>query len=241
MFYYYVFFSVYKYKIGENKLSILQERDSYCKVITQLGGVVSTESNFDLTATHLLCLRPLRNEKLLASVAAGKWILHVSYIRECEIAGKFISEEDYEWGNPRSKDNLPKLDNDLEKSLAAAAYRWRIKLKNQTIGAFKDMIAMLMVPQDKRGQFERLINAGGGIVVQAKPPYNLSQTDKKVTHCFIQVNKLEQPVDWAMLASKGILCFAPQHLNQHLIAVDPINPRDCVIAEFKKYLALLPK
>jgi len=51
---------------------------------------VSTDVNFDNSATHLLCVRPSRNEKMLGSIAAGKWVLHYSYLRDSEQNGKFL-------------------------------------------------------------------------------------------------------------------------------------------------------
>lgn len=226
-------------KILKFMLSGVKERSAYEQVIENLGGQVSTDPNFDITATHLICVRPARNEKMLASIAAGKWILHCSYLRDSETAGKFLDENNYEWGNPKMTTVEPKLTNEIEHTLASAAHRWRVKRKNGDGGAFEGMIAMLLVTKDKHEQFKRLIQAGGGSVVEAKPPYS-SQKDKKATHCFVS-NKSNQPTDWAMLASKGILCFQPQFLNLQLTTNEPINPRDHVLQEFKKYLALVPQ
>lgn len=220
-------------------VSGIKDRPEYEKVLGDLGGQISADINYDSTATHLLCVRPSRNEKILASIAAGKWILHCSYLRDCEAAGKFLDENSYEWGNPKMLDVEPKLVNESEQTLAMAAHRWRVKRQNGSGGAFDGMVAMLLVNKDKYEQFERLINAGGGLVVQAKPPYTSSK-GKKVTHCFVS-NKGNQPIDWAMLASKGILCFQPHFLNLQLTTIEPINPRDHVLPEFKKYLALVPK
>ncbi|KAK0170881.1 hypothetical protein PV328_008672 [Microctonus aethiopoides] len=149
-----------------------KDRSNNEEIIKHLGGEVSQDATFDATATHLLCVKPSRNEKMLDSIAAGKRILHCSYLRDCE--------------------------------RAAAANRWRVKLQGTGKCAFNGMVAMLMMPNEKHDQLARLIEAGGGTVVQAKPPYDTSPNGKKVTQCFIQINKLEQPVDWAMLASKGI-------------------------------------
>ncbi|XP_015119451.1 DNA topoisomerase 2-binding protein 1 isoform X2 [Diachasma alloeum] len=221
-------------------LSGIKDREYHEALIRKLGGEVSTQSVFDDSATHLLCIRPSRNEKMLGSIAGGKWVLHSSYLRDCETAGRFIDEESYEWGNALNKDNVPSIDVESEKTIAAAAHRWRMTLKNSRKGAFEGIVAMLMVNKDKYDQFERLIKAGGGTVVQAKPPYDSSPSEKKITHCFI-ANRTGQPMDWAMLASKGIMCFPPQFLNTLLTTNGPLNPRDHVIPEFKKYLALLPK
>jgi len=63
----------------------------YEQVIQNLGGEVSTDSKYDNSATHLLCIRLSRNEKMLGSIAAGKWLLHTSYLRDCEREGKFLN------------------------------------------------------------------------------------------------------------------------------------------------------
>jgi topoisomerase (DNA) II binding protein 1 len=41
----------------------------------------------------ILCVilgNPARNEKFLASVASGKWVLHKSYFEACRQEGKFV-------------------------------------------------------------------------------------------------------------------------------------------------------
>ncbi|XP_015595302.1 DNA topoisomerase 2-binding protein 1-A isoform X2 [Cephus cinctus] len=222
-------------------LSGIKDRNAYEEVIKILGGEVSTEQNFDMSATHLLCIRPSRNEKMLSSIAAGKWVLHCTYLRDCEQQGKFIDEEKYEWGNPKSKGVIPEPTGETEKLIAAAAYKWRIKILQEPGGAFQNMVALLLVQKEKYDQFQRLICAGGGVVVQAKPPYVSSTNGRKITHCFIQLKQMDHQADWAMMASKGILCFLPQYLSEHLTAENPLNPRECVIPEFRKYLALIPK
>lgn len=58
--------------------------------IEQLGGLVSDLANYDPSCTHLLCTKPARNEKSLSCMAAGKWVLHVSYLEKCVEAGKFL-------------------------------------------------------------------------------------------------------------------------------------------------------
>ncbi|XP_029032844.2 DNA topoisomerase 2-binding protein 1 isoform X2 [Osmia bicornis bicornis] len=222
-------------------LSGIKDRTAYEQVIKDLGGDVSSDPTFDITATHLLCIRPSRNEKMLGSIASGKWVLHCMYLRDSEQEGKFLDEEKYEWGNPESKDVIPAPNGEIEETIAAAAYRWRLKLLKEPNGPFDNMVALLLVAGDKYDQFKRLIEAGGGRVVQARPPYDTSPTGKKITHCFVNVRQVSQPIDWAMLASKGILCFMPQYLSDYLTARTPLNPRECVIPEFKKYLTLLPK
>ncbi|XP_050451407.1 DNA topoisomerase 2-binding protein 1-A isoform X2 [Cataglyphis hispanica] len=226
-------------------LSGIKDKAVCEQVIQDLGGDVSTDSKYDNSATHLLCIRLSRNEKMLGSIAAGKWLLHISYLRDCEQEGRFLDEEKYEWGNPKSEDTIPEPNGMIEQAIAAAAYKWRQRLQKELDGPFSNMVALLMVSEDKHDQFKRLIEAGGGSVTQARfeyrPPYDASSCGRRITHCFVNVKQLNQPVDWAMLASKGILCFLPQYLSDCLLAEEPLNPRDCVLPEFKKYLTLLPK
>ncbi|XP_076755410.1 mutagen-sensitive 101 isoform X1 [Xylocopa sonorina] len=222
-------------------LSGIKDKSAYEQVIKDLGGDVSLDPNFDASATHLLCIRPSRNEKMLSSIASGKWILHCMYLRDSEQEGYFLDEEKYEWGNPKSKSIIPDPTGEIEETIAAAVYRWRLNLLKEPHGPFYNMVALILASAEKYDQFKRLIEAGGGKVVQARPPYDTSPTGKKITHCFVNIRQVSQPIDWAMLASKGILCFMPQYLSDYLTAQTPLNPRECVIPEFKKYLTLLPK
>lgn len=46
--------------------------------------------SFDPSCSHIIVGTPLRNEKYLAAMAAGKWILHRSYLEACRSVGRFI-------------------------------------------------------------------------------------------------------------------------------------------------------
>lgn len=54
------------------------------------GGSVIEKQAFDPSCTHIVVGHPLRNEKYLASLAAGKWVLHRSYLEACRAAGRFV-------------------------------------------------------------------------------------------------------------------------------------------------------
>lgn len=64
-----------------------------------------------------------RNEKYLAAVAAGKWVLHKSYLEASRQAGFFVDEAPHEWGQ--------EVPGEPPNKLAAAARRWRLKLRQQ--------------------------------------------------------------------------------------------------------------
>ena len=68
---------------SEDRVGIIQQLQS-------LGGKVSELDAYDPSATYLICYKPMRNEKTLSFMAAGKWILHVSYVSESVKAGKLL-------------------------------------------------------------------------------------------------------------------------------------------------------
>lgn len=68
----------------------MQDRDYYESIIMSLGGEVTSKSTFDPSATHLVCSRPVRSEKLLASIASGKWVLHKGYLDASQKEKHFI-------------------------------------------------------------------------------------------------------------------------------------------------------
>ncbi|KAK5649872.1 hypothetical protein RI129_000901 [Pyrocoelia pectoralis] len=74
--------------------------------LEKLGAVIVHSINFDSSSTHLICSTLSRNEKILASISAGKWILHESYVDECVTQRIFVDEEMFEFGNPRFIGNV---------------------------------------------------------------------------------------------------------------------------------------
>lgn len=60
------------------------------KYIALIGGIVLDKQSFDPSCSHIIVGTPLRNEKYLAAMAAGKWILHRSYLEACRSVSRFI-------------------------------------------------------------------------------------------------------------------------------------------------------
>merc|ERR1712198_54784 len=113
-------------------------------------------AEFDASVTHMLTSRVSRSEKMLCSVAAGKWVLHPSYIHGSLKEGKWQDESKYEWGN--LDNNLIENKSTLDWKLATAARKWRL----DEGGAFDGMKFILNMQGSKLGAFHRLIQAGGG-------------------------------------------------------------------------------
>ncbi|NXX90266.1 TOPB1 protein, partial [Centropus bengalensis] len=204
-----------------------QERFDYCHLIEELGGVVLEKQCFDPSCTHIVVGHPLRNEKFLASMAAGKWVLHRSYLEACRGAGCFVQAQDYEWGSNSILNVLPGI-NVNQKKLALAAMRWRKKIhkgRQETgvvEGAFSGWKVILNVDQTKEAGFRRLLQSGGAKVFSS---HSVS-VFKEATHLFADFSKLkpdDSRVNAAEAAAQGVKCLKPEYIADFLIQ-DPPPP-----------------
>ncbi|XP_069689282.1 DNA topoisomerase 2-binding protein 1-A isoform X2 [Periplaneta americana] len=214
-------------------LSGIMERDHYESIIQSLGGEVTDKSTFDSSATHIVCSRPVRSEKLLASIASGKWALHKSYLDASQKQQHFIQEEEYEWGNPSAMSLMRDFKpGSIENDLALSAHRWRCRLTGSTSGAFMGMTALVCISREREEAFKRLILAGGGRLV------DFSNLDE-ATHCFVELNKVPLPIDLSILVKKRIPCVPALYLNDYLIKNPPPQAHDCVVPEYRQLLQTL--
>ncbi|XP_010021745.1 PREDICTED: DNA topoisomerase 2-binding protein 1, partial [Nestor notabilis] len=206
-----------------------EERFDYCHLIEELGGVLLEKQCFDPSCTHTVVGHPLRNEKFLASMAAGKWVLHRSYLEACRGAGCFVQEEDYEWGSNSILSVLPGISIN-QKKLALAAMRWRKKIhkgRQETgivEGAFSGWKVILNVDQTKEAGFRRLLQSGGAKVFSG---HSVSLF-KEATHLFADFNKLkpeDSRVNVAEAAAQGVNCLKPEYIADYLIQ-DPPPPME---------------
>jgi len=205
--------------------------ESVSKAVEKLGGKVSTLGQYDSAATHMLAVKVSRSEKMLGSVAAGKWVLHPDYVTSSLAAGRWLAEEQYEWGNPE----MQYLENSssTEVKLAKAARKWRVANSDGAdAGAFSGIQAILHMPLQKKGPFSRLIESGGGTVLDVKAPYSGPST---ATHCFTEPKFLTTPgqVDLAGMAGRGIPVMQPIFLNDFLTKEEPVKVEDYLLEDFK--------
>uniref|UniRef100_A0A8C8E8H1 DNA topoisomerase II binding protein 1 n=1 Tax=Otus sunia TaxID=257818 RepID=A0A8C8E8H1_9STRI len=217
-----------------------QERFDYCHLIEELGGTVLEKQCFDPSCTHIVVGHPLRNEKFLASMAAGKWVLHRSYLEACRGAGCFVQEEDYEWGSNSILNVLPGI-NVNQKKLALAAMRWRKKIhkgKQETgivEGAFSGWKVILNVDQTKEAGFRRLLQSGGAKVFSG---HSVSLF-KEATHLFVDFSKLKPDdarVSVAEAAAQGVNCLKPEYIADYLIQDPPPPMQSYCLPEAESYL-----
>ncbi|NWU92992.1 TOPB1 protein, partial [Upupa epops] len=207
-----------------------QERFDYSHLIEELGGTVLEKQCFDPSCTHIVVGHPLRNEKFLASMAAGKWVLHCSYLEACRGAGCFVQAQDYEWGSSSILNVLPGI-NINQRKLALAAMRWRKRIhtgRQETgiaEGAFSGWKVILNVDQTKEAGFRRLLQSGGAKVFAG----HAVSLFKEATHLFADFSKLkpdDSRVNVAEAAAQGVNCLRPEYIADYLIQ-DPPPPMEC--------------
>ncbi|EDW48793.1 GM17634, partial [Drosophila sechellia] len=182
--------------------------------ITQLGGKVCENLvNYDDSCTHLLCERPNRGEKMLACIAAGKWILNIQYIDQSHARGGFLDETLYEWGNPKAI-NLPTLAPE-EEPIAAAVHRWRTELSamNERSGA----------------PIRNVLRAGGACILEPTTPFSKDPVAKSASHCFVDVKKAPlSPQDMEYLHKCGVQVLSQIAINAYLM-----NGRDADLGKYQ--------
>lgn len=72
-------------------ISCAENTNTIVKLIHSLGGTVGADiSKYDSKCTHFICDKPSRSEKMMSCIAAGKWVLHLSYIQKSSEAKRFL-------------------------------------------------------------------------------------------------------------------------------------------------------
>lgn len=203
-----------------------EEREQLAKDLEEMGAKMSTSSVYDPSVTHLICPKPGKNEKALASMASGKWILHVSYIEKSKKAGRFLNEEEFEFGNPKARN---KQFYDPKDSYV---YHWRRKISERGYGAFHDMRAIVVA--EKRNALINVIEAGGGVVIDSEPPY---KDTVDATHCLMELKMIKNVSQYVPLAQQGIKCYNIFYISHHLLNAENRNEdfKDFIIPHFSNY------
>ncbi|XP_077772515.1 DNA topoisomerase 2-binding protein 1 isoform X1 [Podarcis muralis] len=202
-----------------------QARIDYYHMIEELGGVVLEKQCFDPRCTHTIVGHPIGNEKFLASMAAGKWVLHCSYLDACRTVQRFLPEEDFEWGSNSILSAASEI-TESQKNLAVAAMRWRKIIQRRreeagiTEGAFRGWKVILNVDPAKEAGFKRLLESGGAKVL----PAHSASVFREATHLFADFNKLKPEdlrVNLGEASAQGVNCLKPEYIADYLIQEQP--------------------
>jgi len=195
------------------------ERMRLSRIIEKLGGCNLDSSSLDPTSTHLVIGDLIHSEKCLSAIAAGKWVIHPSYIDECEKAGRFLKEDKYEWANVQDL-------SQTKRKFAKAAQTWRIRLDNirsnlpaserNRAGAFSDWTVILYTEKERKEKFKRLLEAGSAKVLNMQPPFS---NVTGVTHAFIEFNKVQtnDGIDIKALVASGVHCVKMDYTGHFLL------------------------
>uniref|UniRef100_A0A0P4VX53 BRCT domain-containing protein n=1 Tax=Scylla olivacea TaxID=85551 RepID=A0A0P4VX53_SCYOL len=217
-----------------------EEVEDYTEIVARLGGAVSLSQTLEAHVTHVVAKMLSRSERTFMSIASGKWVLTTSYLDHSLKAGHFIKEEPYAWGNQSNK-HQPKMDTEsMQTKLAKAAWRWKCAMSGvgdnqgkqwwQKKQPFQNMTALIHSQRSK--SLSRLIEAGGGQVVSARPPYSEVEG---VTHFFVEMEKPNEKIDLASFASRGIPCLEPKFISSCIMDDDP-ETSDFYIPAYKEIL-----
>lgn len=191
--------------------------------IKALGGEIVSSEYYEPRCTHVISARPATTEKYLCAVAAGKHVLHPSYIEDSFQQGSFLPVEEYEWC--AAVDGMESID-DYGLALAKAPEMWKGRKISARIGrksvaplaeekksCFDGMVCVVLSSAEKRAGFKRILEAGGAVVcgdledrfktlrknssVQDLLTQEARERNRRVTHVFINKEIYEmQYKDW---------------------------------------------
>ena len=188
----------------------------------------------DPKSTHIIVQKMSRSEKMLGSIASGKYVIHPSYMEACFASDKILPTERYEWGNPENGFLADKSLGDQEKKLASAAFRWR-KIVQSGIrsGAFSGFKAIIHTSNSRFEAFRRLLELGSGSVVKATPPYSNTEG---ATHCLAEPQRRPNvKMDYKALAKNGVPVVGLLYLNEYLVCDPPPKVNDYLIDDFRPF------
>ena len=213
-----------------------EDQKEFFSFLHNIGVPLTEASTCDPNATHVIAQKIARSEKMLGSVASGKWLLHPSYMSDCVNAGKLLDEHRYEWGSDEN-DLINDLSSELEMKLAKASHRLRVKREKGLDPIFSGIKAIIHTNEQRKSSFKKLLELGGGKIIDSlhnvKPPYS---DPKDATHCIAEPNKLpKQSIDYVALALKGVAVVNPVYINEFLANDPPPNVENHLIEDFKPH------
>ncbi|KAG5880916.1 hypothetical protein JTB14_036421 [Gonioctena quinquepunctata] len=140
----------------------------------------------------------------------------------CTVGWDFTEqEEEFEFGNPKSegKFSIPQ-DRDTELRIQRMHW-WRTEITQRGYGAFNDMRAIIVA--EKREPIVRVIEAGGGVVIDVKPPFD---DTVHATHCLLEQRSVEHVADYIPLARQGVYLVNTIYISDYLHQPNK-DIRDC--------------
>ena len=201
------------------------EKDKYINFLMCHGAKIFCVNTFNMEPTHIISekssiLSSNGSFKMMCSAAAGKWILHPSYIEACMKENVILSDcEKFEWGNPENSfiegnGNDFAQRNQFEK-LLLSAYQIRIK----KIAPFGDIKAIIHPSASNKEDLRRLVLAGKGTIIEDFRGSLTCQDNRSgATHCLVQDYQVKnKEIDIETFKKQWIDVITPSHLYNMIL------------------------
>lgn len=99
-----------------------------------------------------------------------------------------------------------------------AAYRWRKRLQAEgTPGPFSDF---RVIVHSNKNKLRNLIEAGGGVFIDASEPYCTSQKAANATHCLTDGKSILSDADRSFFQKNKVLCLSFGYLEAYINSDD---------------------
>mmetsp|Transcript_66257 Transcript_66257/g.138096 ORF Transcript_66257/g.138096 Transcript_66257/m.138096 type:complete len:654 (+) Transcript_66257:306-2267(+) len=198
--------------------------------VKQLGCDVISIEGYDPRCTHVVASQPIRTEKFLCAIAAGKHLLQPSFVFDSVECGKLLPEDDYLWIPARGKKRVQRenrrLFEDSEGFAPTGAQR------SSTSGCFSGMVA-IMVPADSRQSgLRRVLEAGNATI---RSGHASGSDAEEVTHAFVASSVLNETGSKAFetleeLQALGVHCLREEFIVDFLTSVSPITEDPYIVS-----------
>ena len=193
--------------------------------IRSLGGDVSSAEEFDPSCTHVICPIPVRTEKFMCAMAAGKLLIHSTYIDESAQSGYFLPHENFKWNSIASSskgiEKLPLPAQELAHALifwnkcrpsqerpSSSSHEPKRRTRSVAVddcslgrvhSCFSGISVVLVVSNVVKDGMRRLLSAGGAnLCVDFREPY-CGNGAQRFTHALVSPDLFDNDLDPAEL------------------------------------------
>uniref|UniRef100_A0AC35FSL4 BRCT domain-containing protein n=1 Tax=Panagrolaimus sp. PS1159 TaxID=55785 RepID=A0AC35FSL4_9BILA len=205
-----------------------QEKERLQEQVRAIQGTNLNQTIEMPTADLVICNKLQRSEKLMAALAAGKYIVPSTYIIESNRKGYWLPREDFEYGNPKSARKRISFSNVKDSAVAQqilnACFRLRYKAESVGHGAFHGWKAIIFAQAEVGASLIRIIECGGG---EAKLFTNVAHKEYKNFTMAIISSKSNPGsftnVESSILNQNKIPYYTDQVLSTYLLSTDTDN------------------
>uniref|UniRef100_A0A914QJJ7 BRCT domain-containing protein n=1 Tax=Panagrolaimus davidi TaxID=227884 RepID=A0A914QJJ7_9BILA len=205
-----------------------QEKERLQEQVRAIQGTNLNQTIEMPTADLVICNKFQRSEKLMAALAAGKYIVPSAYIIESNRKGYWLPREDFEYGNPKSARRRISFSNVNDSAVARqihnACFRLRHKAESVRHGAFYGWKAIVFAQGEVGESLIRIIECGGG---EAKLFTNVAHKEYKNFTMAIISSKSNPGsftnVESSILNQNKIPYYTDQVLSTYLLSTDTEN------------------